>query len=626
MKLIRVFLSYRRDDSALTAAVLYDALRARRDIVSVFMDVDGIEYGDDFVAVIDRELSRSDVVLVLIGPRWTEMLKARLRGDDWVRHEVATALGRRAGGGRLRVLPILIGGASPPLAADLSADLEALPRVSMLTFDARAREAGINTLLESILEETFEQRAKRLAEEAEQERRRQEAERQRLEDELRQRERDRRRRSWTLVGSAAAGFALFLAGWVGLLDRFNIDTRVASTTMMLAGLIAPREAPWSGEVVLVGIDPASEAKRNRGFDSSWRADHASLIAHAASAGARVVAFDMVLEDPGAVDGNAALASALAAARDKMPVVFGVQTSAPSGDGLMQAQFAPLVRRGIACAGQRLTQAYSMPLAVRRHAPAPSAGANAFASAGASASAAPSGTARERDDLAPSFALAAFSGGGRVELLDEGAQTVTVRLRPQRKSRTIDYYGGETIDKAQPGCDVLQKEDRVVSQLIDPYTLPALQSAPRRVAYDQVVTGDPATLALLKDRIVLVGALLPGKDVFTLPWPAGERWGVELIAAQVDAMVRDAAVRPIAPIAELLLTSAVGLLGAVTVHRLRARPRAVRIGALVAIGVALVVVAIAWYRSEQQLIGVPYQLIALAVGAWLAHRVTARRLA
>ena len=169
-----------------------------------------------------------------------------------------------------------------------------------------------------------------------------------------------------------------------------------------------------------------------------------------------------------------------------------------------------------------------------------------------------------------------------------------------------------------------KGDRVVSQLIDPYSLPTMRAAPRRVAYERVVAGDTATLALLKDRVVLVGLLLPGKDVFSLPWPAGERWGVELIAAQVDAMARDSAVRPIDPIAELLLTSAMGLLGAITVYRLRERSRAVCIGVLVSIAVAFTVAAIDWYRSEQQLIGVPYELIALGVGAWLASRATTRR--
>ena len=66
--------------------------------------------------------------------------------------------------------------------------------------------------------------------------------------------------------------------------------------------------------------------------------------------------------------NAALERALAATREKLSVVFGVQRNAGDGEGLILAQFAPLVRRGINCAG--LTgQTGSMPLAVRRARPA-----------------------------------------------------------------------------------------------------------------------------------------------------------------------------------------------------------------------------------------------------------------
>ena len=117
----KVFISYRRDDNRMTVTVLQKALRDRPDIANVFSDVDEIGYGDDFVAVIDEALRAADVVLVVIGPRWSELLQARLRGVDWVRHEVATALRLRAAsladparGQPLRVIPVLIGGATPP--------------------------------------------------------------------------------------------------------------------------------------------------------------------------------------------------------------------------------------------------------------------------------------------------------------------------------------------------------------------------------------------------------------------------------------------------------------------------------------------------------------------------------
>ena len=78
---MRVFISYRRDDSMVTAALLYRELAGRAEFADAFMDIDDIGYGDDFVAAIDKALHDAEVVVV-IGPRWTEMLQARLRGDD----------------------------------------------------------------------------------------------------------------------------------------------------------------------------------------------------------------------------------------------------------------------------------------------------------------------------------------------------------------------------------------------------------------------------------------------------------------------------------------------------------------------------------------------------------------
>jgi len=628
----KVFISYRRNDNRMTVAVLQKALRDRPDIAKVFRDVDEIGYGDDFVAVIDEALHAADVVLVIIGPRWCELLQARLTGVDWVRHEVAQALRLRAASPAdpareqpLRVIPVLIGGASPPPEDQVPAEIAPLCRLSMMPFDESSEGASINTLLERIQGETFEEKVRRLELEAErrereQREREQRAEEARLREEARlkeearlreeallRREQVRKQRLRALAGSAAGALVLFLASWVDLLDYFTIDTRVANATMLLASLVAPEKAPWSEEVVLVGIDEKSEQALKRKFDPSWRAEHAMLIANAASASARVVAFDLVLEDAGPDAANAALERALAATREKLSVVFGVQRNAGDGQGLILAQFAPLVRQGINCAG--LTgQTGSMPLVVRRTKPAASAG---------------EGSARESVELTPSFGLAAFSGGGRVGTLEERAQMATVQLRRQQKSQAIPYFSGKTIDDPQPSCDVIAKGDRVVSQRIDPFTLPALRTPPQRVAYEDVVAGDPATLALLKNKIVLVGTQLPGLDTVPLPWPAEDRWGVEMFAVQIDAIARKFAIRKIGPVAEFSLICAMALLGAFTTHRLRERPRLVRAGVLLSIAVAFLIFAVVWYRTQQRLIGVPYDLLALAFGAWLAHRTMKR---
>ena len=600
---MRVFISYRRDDSMVTAALLYRELASRPEFADAFMDIDDIGYGDDFVATIDAALQKAEVVVVVIGPRWAEMLQARLRGDDWVRHEVATALRSRDGDAArapLRVLPVLIGGAAPPPENALPADLAPLARLGMLKFDERALKASLNTLLEAIQEEDFEGKVRRLQEEQ----RRREEERRRLDEE-------RTRRTRARLASVAAAFGLFFLAWFGAFDFFGLDVRFARATMLLAR-IAAAEPAWSGEVVLVGIDEASERAIGRRFDASWRAEHAKLIDHAAAADARTVAFDLVLEDSGVEVANAALQRSLeAAAREKMPVVVGVQNPGGDGTGAMLAPFAPLVRSGIACAGLGLDRIDSMALAIRRVGTASSAASSAAGDA-----------VRSHPTFVPSLALAAYSGGGRISLIDERQQTVTVRLRPQRKTEEIRYHHAKTIG-SQSGCEVLQRGDRVVVQSIDPYSLPPLRTAPQRVAYERVVAGDPDALALLKDRIVLVGVLLPGRDQLQLPWPAAERWGVELFAAQIDAMTRTVSIRPIHPIAELALLCAAALLGAYTGHRLRDRRRALRIAALTAIALAWIAVSIAYYRIDQRLIGVPYDIAALALGAWLANRTWRR---
>jgi len=611
----KVFISYRRNDNRMTVAVLQKALRDRPDIAKVFRDVDEIEYGDDFAAVIDEALDGADVVLVVIGPRWCELLQARLGGVDWVRHEVAQALRLRSASPTaaaraqpLRVIPVLIGGATPPAEDQVPAEIAPLCRLSMMPFDESSEAASINTLLERIQGETFEEKARRLQLEAE-----------RRERDQRERERVRRQLFRALAGTAGGALVLFLASWVNLLDYLTIDTRVANATMLLASLVAPEKEPSSSDVVLVGIDRKSEQALHRKFDPSWRAEHATLISNAASASARVVAFDMVLEDAGPDAANASLERALAATREKLPVVFGVQRNAGNGEGLILAQFAPLVRRGINCAGLTIGQTGSMPLAVRRAMPAASAS---------------EGSARESIELIAAFGLAAFSGGGRVGPLDEDAQTTTVQLRRQGKSAAIPYFSGETIDDPQPACDVIAKGDRVVTQRIDPFALPALRGPPRRVAYEDVVAGDPSTLALLKNKIVLVGTLLPGLDVVPLPWPAEDRWGVELFAVQIDAMARKFGIYKIDPVAEFSLIFAMALLGAFTVRRLHERPRVVRAVVLLSIAVVFLIFAIAWYRFEgdlfaetghqRHLIGVPYDLLALALGAWLAGRMMKRK--
>ena len=148
--LMRVFLSYRREDSAAHAGRLADALRTRLGPDGVFLDVAAIRPGTDFTAAIDDALGRSDAVLVVIGPRWlsaaTQDGRPRLADpQDYVRREVSEALDSA-----LPVVPVLVGGASLPAAQDLPDELAPLARRQAVALDDSTWHRDVDALLDSL--------------------------------------------------------------------------------------------------------------------------------------------------------------------------------------------------------------------------------------------------------------------------------------------------------------------------------------------------------------------------------------------------------------------------------------------------------------------------------------------
>jgi hypothetical protein len=117
----RIFISYRREETAYAAGWLYDRLADRFGGGQVFKDVDSIQLGDDFVEVISTAVGSCDVLLALIGDEWLTITDADGRRrlddpDDFVRVEIEAALTRN-----VRVIPILVDGARMPRAAELPA-------------------------------------------------------------------------------------------------------------------------------------------------------------------------------------------------------------------------------------------------------------------------------------------------------------------------------------------------------------------------------------------------------------------------------------------------------------------------------------------------------------------------
>ena len=66
----RVFISYRREETAYPAGWLFDRLADRYGRGQIFKDIDSIELGDDFVEVITTAVGSCDVLLALIGDQW----------------------------------------------------------------------------------------------------------------------------------------------------------------------------------------------------------------------------------------------------------------------------------------------------------------------------------------------------------------------------------------------------------------------------------------------------------------------------------------------------------------------------------------------------------------------------
>jgi TIR domain len=122
----KVFISYRRDDSAGYAGRVRDRLERELGRDLLFMDVDAIPLGTNFSKVLHEEVAKCGVLLAMIGPNWPdahdEHGNRRLDDpNDFVRIEIAAALHRN-----IPVIPILLDGARIPKATQLPEDLKEL--------------------------------------------------------------------------------------------------------------------------------------------------------------------------------------------------------------------------------------------------------------------------------------------------------------------------------------------------------------------------------------------------------------------------------------------------------------------------------------------------------------------
>jgi CHASE2 domain-containing sensor protein len=586
---LNVFISYRRDDSAVATRLLYTELVARFGADAVFMDVDNIGYGDAFAAVIDERLARADVVVVVIGPRWHEIIEQRQRGDDWVRHEVAQSLALKRASlqgaqpsaerpGRPRIIPVQLDDTLWP-GPDLPQDIAALQPLNALPIRKAALKTGIDELVQAVQGYRHEDHAQEVS----------------LSQRL-----GRHVRWWAPL----LAVAVFLGAWTGLLDLMTWDTRLAGAAISWAGKPGG-ESPATG-VVMVVIDQRTVKSVGRDFGPSWRREHGLVIEQAAAAGAKVVALDIFMPNPADPAADAALVRSLGAVRGRLRVVLGVLNLGADGGPAIASQFKPLVSWGVACVGTRLGRTMLVPVVVQPLRPA---------------------TGTPGTVLWPSLGLAAFSGGGLIDQLDTVAQTLQVHVEHEQRNQRLDIFSLETV-VARNDCGLLQAGDRVASQWA------ALSAAAKpdvpRLAYEDLLRGDSAALKALQGRVVLVSVMLGKEDTVTLSGQApGESvFASELIAAQVQALQQGRTVRSAGALLQWGWTTLLTALGASLWMSLRKRAQGVRLLALGVSAAAVVVVSLWWLRAEQQLLPPHHGVLALLLGAglaaWLIRRNNLRR--
>ncbi len=142
----RVFISYRREETAYPAGWLFDRLADRFGRRQIFKDVDSIQLGDDFVEVITTAVASCHVLLALIGEQWLTITdeQGRRRLDDpndFVRLELEAALTRN-----VRVIPILVAGARMPRPDQLPPSLAKLVRRQALELSPSHFESDTSRL------------------------------------------------------------------------------------------------------------------------------------------------------------------------------------------------------------------------------------------------------------------------------------------------------------------------------------------------------------------------------------------------------------------------------------------------------------------------------------------------
>lgn len=146
----RIFLSYRRNDSVGYAGRLSDRLSDYFGEKQLFIDVNAIRPGEDFINVIEQAVGCCEVLIAIIGKDWLTMTDPSGRRlldnpEDFVRVEIASALSRN-----IRVIPVLVNGATMPRSEELPDALVKLARRNAVELSDARWKYDVDRLIKAI--------------------------------------------------------------------------------------------------------------------------------------------------------------------------------------------------------------------------------------------------------------------------------------------------------------------------------------------------------------------------------------------------------------------------------------------------------------------------------------------
>jgi hypothetical protein len=239
-----IFINYRRGDDPGFTQALYSRLEQVFPAERLFMDVDNIAPGLDFVQVLNDQVARCDVLIAVIGKTWLiaadEAGVRRLdNAEDFVRIEIESALQQKK-----RVIPVLVNDAKMPRSSELPETLKAFARCNAVRLSHERFRADMQGLIRALEDVLAELEARRQAESEETQRKaeaREKAEAERLRRERMEARKLRVARPDTLGGETRhpASLTGVVRGIAELPSEINWSIPIALVALTFLGWIMP---------------------------------------------------------------------------------------------------------------------------------------------------------------------------------------------------------------------------------------------------------------------------------------------------------------------------------------------------------------------------------------------------